>query len=219
MRKFRQDSYCYPDSEVLINKLGIRSDKELEKAESAITFIRLAQIKSVTGDFDYDHLKRMHGFIFGDIYEWAGHERRSDICKNEQVLGGLSVKYTYPTEIAREARRAIAAFHETDWVSLPTNERAEKYAAAVAALWQVHPFREGNTRTIMTFACEFSDECGFHMDRQLFGKHADFTRRALVMASIGQYSEPKHIIRIFADSMERGERAVSMSAGSTENGK
>lgn len=210
MHKHRQDIYCYPDSDVLINKLGIRSEKELEKAESAITFIRLAQIKCVVGDFDYDHLKRMHGFIFGDLYDWAGKERRSDIYKNETVLGGLSVTYTYPTEIAREARAAVNALHETEWAALPTAERAEGFARAVAALWKIHPFREGNTRAIMTFACEFSDRYGFHMDRQLFGDHADFTRKALVMASIGKYSEYGHIVRIFADSMERGERALAM---------
>jgi cell filamentation protein len=152
----------------------------------------------------------MHGFIFGDLYEWAGKERRSDIFKNEQVLGGLSVTYTFPTEIAREARRAIAALHETDWAGLDTPERAEGFAKAVSALWQIHPFREGNTRAIITFACEFSDRYGFHMDRQLFGAHADFTRKALVMASIGKYSEYEHITRIFADSMERGEQAMNM---------
>lgn len=205
MLKHRQDIYCYPDTEVLINKLGIRSGKELEKAESALTFIRLAQIKAVAGVFDYDHLKRMHGFIFGDLYEWAGKERSSDIFKPEKVLGGLSVTYTYPTEISAEARRAISVLHETDWAKLPLEERADGFSKAVAALWKVHPFREGNTRTIITFACEYSDRHGFHMDRELFGEYADFTRKALVMASIGQYSEYEHIARIFADSMERGE--------------
>lgn len=206
MLKHRQDIYCYPDTEVLINKLDIRSAKELEKAESALTFIRLAQIKCVAGVFDYDHLKRIHGFIFGDLYEWAGKERSSDIFKPEKVLGGLSVTYTYPTEIAKEARRTIAALHETDWAALPLEKRAEGFSRVIAALWKTHPFREGNTRAIITFACEFSDRYGFHMDRELFGEYADFTRKALVMASIGQYSEYEHIARIFSDSMERGEK-------------
>ena len=201
----RRDPYCYPDSEVLINKLGIRDGDELEKAESALTFIRLAQIDIVRGEFDYEHLRRMHGFIFGDLYDWAGRERTIDVTKNEPVLGGLSVTYTYPTEIAKQARRHIAALHECDWVALPPEERAERFAKVIAALWQDHPFREGNTRTIITFACCFSDYAGFGMDRQIFGEYADFARKALVMASIGQYSEYQHLTKIFADSMERGQ--------------
>lgn len=200
------DPYLYKDTNVLKNKLDIRDENVLDTTECRIATIKLAQIKDVKGDFDYQHYKNIHKFIFGDIYDWAGEEREIPVQKGEVVLGGMSVQYAYPSEIKKEAKKCIAKLNKTDWSKLPIDERAERFAKNIAALWQVHPFREGNTRTAITFACEFAEAHGFPMDKQLFTENARFTRDALVLASIGQYSEYEHLTRIFKDSMERGEK-------------
>ena len=69
--------YCYPHSKVLINKLGIKDEEKLRIAEREITSLRIAnaKISVIKGDFDLLHLKRVHKYIFGDIYEWAGEIR------------------------------------------------------------------------------------------------------------------------------------------------
>lgn len=198
------DPYLYENSDVLVNKLNIRNKSELDLIERNVTAAKLMQIENIDGNFDFEHLKRMHRFIFGDIYEWAGKEREIPIEKREEVLGGLSVQYAYPNEIKIQADKAISELHKTNWNSLSLNDKSEKFAIATAALWQVHAFREGNTRTTIAFACEFANAYGFPMDKQLFAEYSDYTRKALVMASIGKYSEYQHLSKIFKDSMEQG---------------
>lgn len=198
------DPYLYENSDVLVNKLNIRDKSELDSIERNITAVKLMQIENIGGNFDFKHLKRMHRFIFGDIYEWAGKEREIPIEKREEVLGGLSVQYAYPNEIKFQADKAISELHQTDWNSLSLSDKSEKFSVIIAALWQVHAFREGNTRTIAAFACEFAKAHGFPMDKQLFAEYSDYTRKAFVMASIGKYSEYQHLSKIFKDSMEQG---------------
>lgn len=199
-----RDPYLYDDIDVLKNKLNIKDANKLDAIERDITAARLMTVDSINGKFDYQRYKKIHEVIFGDIYEWAGKERTIPVQKSEKVLNGLSVQYTHPDEIEQEAKKCISKMNDTDWNSLSLDQKANQYAKDVAALWQVHPFREGNTRTTMTFACQFADEHGFPMDRQLLSKHAGYTRNALVMASIGEYSEPEHLAKIFKDSMTRG---------------
>ena len=60
------DRYCYPDSDVLINKLNLTDKDELFKAEMRFTSARVQQLelKPLKGDFDFEHLKTIHRYIF-----------------------------------------------------------------------------------------------------------------------------------------------------------
>lgn len=42
------------------------------------------------------------------------------------------------------------------------------------------PLPEGNTRTTITFCCQFADEMGFPLDRKLFEENSMYVRTALV---------------------------------------
>ena len=211
MKKNMHDFYCYPDTNVLINKFNIRDDEKLDEVERNITAVKLSMPNEIEkifeNGFDYDSLKNLHKFIFGDIYAWAGQEREIEVIKHEKVLGGLSVTYSYPTEIKKDVNNCIKKLQKTDWQNLNLNEKSEQFAKNIAELWQAHPFREGNTHTVIAFACEFANKNGFPMERELLSEHAGYTRDALVLASIGKYSEYEHLTKIFADSMERGKNA------------
>lgn len=77
--------YCYPNTNILINKLNIQDQDELHLAEADITSQRINQIKKsgwIPGDFDINHLKAIHRHIFQDIYSWAGEIRTVDIAKS-----------------------------------------------------------------------------------------------------------------------------------------
>lgn len=62
------DPYLYENSNGLVNKLNIRNKSELDSIERNITAAKLMQIENIGGNFDFEHLKKMHRFIFGDIY-------------------------------------------------------------------------------------------------------------------------------------------------------
>ena len=52
-------TYCYPNSDVLINKLNIRNQADLFEAEKELTYIRLKELQDhpIKGKFDFKHLK------------------------------------------------------------------------------------------------------------------------------------------------------------------
>ena len=75
--------YCYPNSNVLINKLGIKDKDKLSVIERKLTMLRLLELfeKPIYGKFDLRHLQGIHGYIFQDIYDWSGKIRTVDIAK------------------------------------------------------------------------------------------------------------------------------------------
>ncbi|MCD7789685.1 MAG: hypothetical protein LUH55_03860 [Bacteroides thetaiotaomicron] len=56
--------YCYPNSNVLINKLNIRDSDKLHDFEHRLTMLRLSELldKPIVGKFDFDHLQRIHRY-------------------------------------------------------------------------------------------------------------------------------------------------------------
>lgn len=87
--------YCYPDSDVLINKLDLRDQKQLDRAESKLVTIRLTELymRPIKGIFDLSHLQNIHYYIFQDIYPFAGELREEPIAKgNFQFANHLYLK-------------------------------------------------------------------------------------------------------------------------------
>lgn len=66
--------YCYPNTNVLKNKLNIKDFEALSIAERKITSLNELAIRNhpIQGNFDYKHLQDIHKNIFADIYAWAG---------------------------------------------------------------------------------------------------------------------------------------------------
>jgi cell filamentation protein len=201
-----RDPYLFDDADVMRNLLDIRDSNKLEKAEADITYSTLADVDgAVTAlPFDLSRLCAIHKHVFGDIFDWAGTPRSVQITKGERVLGGDTVRYSHPDNIKREAAAVFGKLNATDWASLDVHETAVTFAKLIAALWQVHPFREGNTRTAITFAAQYAEVHGFRMDKTLLKDSAAYVRDAIVKASDGQYSEYDYLVKIFEDAIRRG---------------
>lgn len=75
--------YCYPNTDTLINKLGIRSESLLKEADALYSAQRLLELVAdpISGNFDLTHLKNIHFHIFQDIYPFAGMIREENISK------------------------------------------------------------------------------------------------------------------------------------------
>ncbi|MBF0565727.1 MAG: Fic family protein [Nitrospirae bacterium] len=71
------DHYTDPATGVLKNRLGITTKAELEEAEAGFAATRSYELSQnpLKGNFDLEHLKAIHGYIFKDLYEWAGQCR------------------------------------------------------------------------------------------------------------------------------------------------
>jgi len=204
------DPYLYDDCPVLKNKLGLKDGDLLDKAEVELSCnaINYLLAHHVHGDYDFSHLCEFHARIFGDIYEWAGKPRTVPIQKQEAVLGYTSIEYAKPQSISTEATAVLEAMKAVTWESLTLDEQAKALSTSFADLWKVHPFREGNTRTTVTFICQFAESRGLPLDRVLFEQNAAYLRNALVAATAifgdGDFRKPEYLITIVKDSLERG---------------
>jgi len=95
------------------------------------------------------------------------------------------------------------------WQEMDLHNMAIEFSDSLAKLWRVHPFREGNTRTTVTFCCQYADSVGMVLDRELFEKNAQYVRTALVAYNavfddLGDKSKPEYLVRIVEDAIGRG---------------
>ena len=206
------DPYCYENSDVLKNKLGIKDGAELDRAEVdfSCNAIHELSISPLDGNYDFEHFCNFHAYIFKDIYEWAGEPRTVEMEKAEAVLGYMSIEYTKPKEINETASAVLKKMSEKKWEEMSLDEQARNLSSSMADLWKVHSFREGNTRTTITFICQFADSKGMFIDRELFEKHSAYTRNALVAASAifkdGDFRQTEYLYKIVKDSLEKGQQ-------------
>lgn len=72
------DPYSDPASGVLVNKLGLATQAELERVERDVTSFALLRLRDrpLPGGYDLAHLQGFHRAIFADIYPpgtaWTG---------------------------------------------------------------------------------------------------------------------------------------------------
>ena len=203
-----RDPYLYEESQVLINKLDIRTLEGLDDAEADYVVYRLKDLalNPIPGKYDTEHLLRMHHFIFQDLYDWAGEPRVIAIYKEEDILGGMSIEYSDPFDIVKDIHFILSDMRNKPWNDMDRNQAAEAFCNSLAALWRVHPFREGNTRTTITFCCQFADEIGLNINRKLFETNSRYVRTALVAYNAyfsdgSDFSKKEYLRKIVYDAM------------------
>lgn len=139
------------------------------------------------------------------------------MVKPEDILGGDTVRYAYPKEIEPKAKECLNELNRVNWNAKSLDDKAMNFTKLIAELWQVHPFRDGNTRTIVTYAFRFAEEHGFRMDRKLLLDNFAYVRKSLVKASDGEYSDYQYLYKIIKDSIQRSQ--VDEMKQSSENKK
>lgn len=144
----------------------------------------------------------IHRAIFEGVFKHAGHFRDYDISKKEWVLRGDSVLYGRWQDLRMAVEYDLAQERQFDYSGLDKGQMVEHLAKFVAGLWQIHPFREGNTRTTAIFAIKYLRSQGFMVNNELFEKYSWYFRNALVRANYrnlakGISYEPIFLIRFF----------------------
>lgn len=196
------DLYLIPNSTVLKNLLGITNEKELDLAEAELSRANMMLLyENGFSDFSSGGFCFIHKFLFGDVYEWAGQYRKINIKKREELLAGQSVWYSNVTEIGADLDKAFAEINKVDWTNLTREDFAKQIARLFPKLWQVHPFREGNTRTTVMMMTFFVERYGYYFDQTLMAESAGYVRDSFVLASLGEHSEYEHLEKILLDAI------------------
>ena len=182
-----QSIYCYPDSNVLKNKLNIRDNKLLKTAEEEITLIKQMELlkNPIKGNFSKAHLMNIHKFIFEDIYSFAGKIRREQISKADTMF--------YPPDlIDRELDKVFAKIKEKNMLKETDEEKVfDNLAYVMAELNIIHPFREGNGRSIREFIRLMAKRMGYDLN------WGNVDKEELLEASILSVDNYKVLIRVF----------------------
>jgi len=210
------DPYVYENG-VLKNKLGIKSYEELNRAEADIGFIKLVNVDSVDVDyFDENLLKRIHKHIFGEIFDWAGEFRTVSIIKEELVLPRYTIPYSQYKNIDKDLKEKLRQLNSYAWQNMDTYRISIIFAREMALLWKVHPFRDGNTRTMLAFSYLYAKEHGFPFDMKTFteglnrkynnGKVTSYSiRDKFVLACLDEkdYPEVEHLAKVFENAINK----------------
>jgi cell filamentation protein len=158
-----QSLYCYPDSDVLKNKLNIRNREELKQAEEEITALKQYMLMEspIKGRFTRTQLMNIHRFLFEDIYPFAGHIRREQISKGDTM-------FFPPHLISQELDKVFAKLHSEKMLHATDKKRQiEHLSYIMSELNVIHPFREGNGRSIRELIRYMALYYGFSLDWSL----------------------------------------------------
>ncbi|MBQ7036036.1 MAG: Fic family protein [Clostridia bacterium] len=182
-----QSIYCYPSSNVLKNKLNIRDNKLLKTAEEEITLIKQMELlkNPIKGNFSKAHLMNIHKFIFEDIYSFAGKIRREQISKADTM-------FYPPNLIDRELDKVFAKIKEKNMLRETDEEKVfDNLAYVMAELNVIHPFREGNGRSIREFIRLMAKRMGYDLN------WGNVDKEELLEALIMSVNNYKVLIRVF----------------------
>jgi len=197
-----KDPYIYQDSDVLINKANIRDKDKLDEYENRMTNLALISlIKDPIKIHTSQDIFKIHLFLFENVYNWAGNPRNIDIYKEEPIINHKNFEYTIHKNIIKEMNDIDYQYFNQDWKSLAKEDFIHLFTRMIAEIWKIHPFREGNTRTVSAFAYLFLKQYGYDFNAGLISHHAKYFRNALVMASLGQYAEYQYLQNIFIDAV------------------
>jgi cell filamentation protein len=155
-----EDPYVYPGTGTLRNNLEMRDPTELSQAEADIVGLALRALvdEPLPGDYDLAHWQAFHRRIFGALYPWAGELRTVQIAKPNAF-------YARPEHIAGYARDVFAKLgEERHLVGLDREAFLDRLTHYHAEMYAVHPFREGNTRSLRTFLGQLAAVAGHRVD-------------------------------------------------------
>ena len=153
--------------------------EEADKVSANITKL----LNEKTFSFSPNGFANVHGRIFEGVFKFAGRFRDCNITKKEWVLRGDTVLYVGYDEIRMALEHDFSKEKEFSYHGLSPMEIIKHIVSFISGIWQIHAFREGNTRTTAVFAIKYLRSMGFTVGNELFREHSWYFRNALVRAN------------------------------------
>ena len=178
IREAQERIYNYHKAQNKIAELGERTE------EADIVAVRITEL---LGEKTF-HLspvfwQNIHKRLFIGVFAHAGQLRGYNITKDEWVLGGDSVIYVHANSVPAALEHDFNREREYSYSGNSIDDSIEHFAKFTAGIWQIHPFSEGNTRSMAVFVIKYLQSLGFSIDGDVFAKHSLYFRNALVRAN------------------------------------
>lgn len=184
---------CYTGTTCLVNKLDIRDEKLLADVEAQISFAKavLLDEQPIKGNFDFNHFKKIHEFLFCDLYDWAGQIRKVDISKKRtRFLDADSINDISEKTFSKVARGYFENVSFDDFV--------QRIAELYNDVNFIHPFREGNGRTQRIYFTQLIRHFGY--DINFSEVDTDYLMIATIRASQGVMD---FLVEFFANAISK----------------
>jgi len=183
--------------------------EQRQRLEADLTFRRVVDLEldPVRGNFDAAHLKEVNRRIFQDL-PGAGFD---DVMPGEfrpavpdgkdwmkqrglsTVDGSFFVAYSRMDKATTARLDKVLEEANPDALrGLKTLDFTARFAKLYADLDYVHPFRDGNSRTLRTFTRQLAKQSGYEIDWERFA-HSDAGRDLLYIArdlSVNELAKP-----------------------------
>lgn len=199
-----QSKYCYPGTSVLINNADIRNFEELENLDRLQTTYVLSKLylEPIKGNFDIEHLKEIHKILFNELYPFAGEFRYENISKDGIPFCRPEIIYLYLNDLLKKMQKESVKLSSED-------ELVHFLAYFYSEINLVHPFREGNGRTLREFLREYVLELNkrinfghFELD---FSKLTDTDKKVHILGCVesARTGELEHLKQFFSTCLTK----------------
>lgn len=180
---------CYEGTTCLINKLNIRDEKILAEVEGKITFAKSSTLEKeqINSNFDFEHYKAIHKYLFDDLYDWAGQIRTVNLSKK-------GTQFANADEIERIADACFKRLADNNYFrNMDFNDFIENIVDFYCTTNILHPFREGNGRVQRVFITQLIRFNGYELDFNNI--NTDELMMATIQAANGVSDSLKNIFR------------------------
>lgn len=161
-------------------------NNEIDYNELECDFVSTRIVELLQDDkfeLSVDYLKYVHKYLFQDVYKFAGNFREVDFSKPEIILNKDSVAYGDSNSLKESLEYDISQELEKDYKEMNMVEVISNITNFSSNIWQVHPFREGNTRATALFIEKYLINLGYNVDNTLFKDKSIYYRNALVRSN------------------------------------
>lgn len=178
-KHYEWNDYYIPGTQVLRNLFtgpgkpyGETDPIKLRSIEESKVRARMLLLQSdpIKGNFDFAHMKAIHGFLFQDVYEWAGQERTAPSFWDPRMSKDGHRYFPAGEPMKEQLDKLYKDLRERDkyLVGLPQDEFVKKFAELWSEVNVVHAFREGNTRSQFVFFSQLAEHAGYELRSDVF---------------------------------------------------
>ena len=181
---------------------------EVNRNELECDFVSARIVELLNEDkfeLSVNYLKYVHKFLFQDVYEFAGEFRKIDFSKHEKILNNDSVAYGDYNTLTESLEYDIVLEKEKNYKEMNIVEVINNITKFSSNIWQVHPFREGNTRTTALFIEKYLISLGYSVDNTLFKDKSVYFRNALVRSNYLNIKEDNSYLTKFYENLLLGK--------------
>ena len=169
---------------------GNRKNIEKENEEADKVAVRITEILSEKAfNFSPTELLNIHKRLFKDIFHGAGVYRDYNFTKKEWALNGDTVIYASNETIKETLEYDFSQEKNFSYKGLSLDESIKHLCTFTSNIWQVHPFCEGNTRTVAVFIIKYLRTFGFNINDEVFADNSWYFRNSLVRANYKNFQK------------------------------